>query len=65
MPDELCVEACKAAYGSCVGNCNQVLLDCLATASSEEEREQCRTRFKKCMELCKEARQACLETCKD
>ena len=65
MVGQSCVEACKAAYGGCVGTCNQMLIDCLARSLSEEERQQCKERFKKCMELCKEVRQACLESCDD
>jgi hypothetical protein len=63
MTDQKCIEACEAAYASGVRRCNDVLMDCLAIATSEAQKQQCKESFKRCMELCKEAREACLETC--
>jgi len=63
MADQHCIDACEGAYKSGVAKCNQVLMDCLATSPTDEEKQRCKERFKKCMELCKEARQTCLEVC--
>ena len=65
MADKACVDACTGAYGSCVGHCNDVLIKCLETAASPEAKQQCKERFKICMERCKEARETCIETCND
>lgn len=61
--DPDCEAACKEAYRDCVKNCFRVLVDCLATAKNDEEREQCRSRFRSCMQLCKEARDLCVKEC--
>ncbi len=64
MPDKQCKDACDDAYRSSVGNCNKVLIDCLAEAGDDEDKKKvCKTRFRKCMKLCKEAREICKEIC--
>lgn len=64
VADKECSDACKDAYKDCVKNCNKVLVDCLASAKNDKEKEACKERFKKCMHLCKEAKEICLEVCK-
>lgn len=40
-----------------------MLVDCLATADTDEERAKCRERFQNGMKICKEARKICNEAC--
>lgn len=63
MPDDSCTDACSEAYMDCIRNCFRVLVDCLASARSEEEKTTCRERFARCMAVCKEARELCLREC--
>jgi hypothetical protein len=64
MPDKQCKEACDDAYKNCVGNCNKVLIECLAEAGDDDAKKtQCKERFKKCMKLCRAAGQICNEVC--
>ena len=63
MPDMACQDACKAAYASAVSQCSKVLMDCLALAKNDADREQCKAHFEKCMALAKDARDICLATC--
>jgi len=64
MPANDCEQACSEAYQDSVKNCYKVLFDGLATAKTDEEKEKCKERFNRCMQLCKDARQACLQACK-
>jgi hypothetical protein len=66
MPDKQCKEACDEAYKNAVGNCNKLLIDCLAAAGDDEEKKkQCKERFRKCMKLCKESKEICNAACED
>jgi len=64
MPDKQCKDACDDAYKASVGNCNKVLIDCLAEAGDDEVKKNlCKERFRKCMKLSREAREICHDIC--
>lgn len=63
MADPECEKACGAAYQDSVKNCVKVLEECLATAKTPAQEDECKTRFRKCMALAKKARDICREAC--
>lgn len=63
MADPKCNEACDAAYVAEIGGLAKVLSSCLLTATTDQERANCRAAFKKGLARAREVRTICKAEC--